>query len=132
MFIASNKCAIEKRNQMSQELSTLVTPSHQELLFIANEIKAQLFMHGPAIPWSWGMRELQALMSGQDIRGGLQFRVSGRLFKGLIRIELTGADLYRVFAVRGKTSKLLVDGIFFDQLVEIIDNHVETPRVKQA
>jgi hypothetical protein len=93
---------------------------------IALEIRKQLFMHGAPIVWSWGARDWQALVAYENFRGGLRFRVSGALFKGIVEVRLTGADLYDVHLIRGKSCKQIADGIYFDQLTEVIDHAVET------
>lgn len=100
-----------------------------DALLIANEIRKQLYAFNTPAVWSWGARDWQALSAySGGIRGGLRFRVSGQLFKGIVEVRLTGADLYDVHLIRGKTVKVLAEGLFFDQLNEAIDYAVETKR----
>lgn len=73
---------------------------------------------------SWGAREFVAM------NDGLKFKTSGMVkWKGYVYVQYDeGMDLYNV--IFAKVRKLewkeveRVDGVFFDQLVEIIDKRV--------
>jgi len=84
------------------------------------------------IIWSWGIHSFKA------IDNGLMFKVEGFKHKGYVTVTYNeGADLFEVAILTSKMeTKNLVTGIYYDQLVEIIDNEVEKvsdyeKRVKQ-
>ena len=70
--------------------------------------------------WSWGFHKPVAL------ENGLQFRVQGFKFKGIVQIVYNeGRDLFDVsFIKRNKVIKS-IDGVYFDMLVDTIDDFVE-------
>ncbi len=81
---------------------------------------------------SWGFN------SPVVIKQGLRFKVNGFKHQGWIEIRYNeGADLFDVYLVNDdNTLKDLKEGIYFDQLVEVIDDQVEmvnnyTERVNQ-
>ena len=61
------------------------------------------------------------------IKLGLRFRVNGFLHKGIVEILYNeGADLFDVYLINEDgTLKELIDGVYFDELVDTIDDHVE-------
>ena len=77
----------------------------------------QIFKLNLAVVWSWGFNSPKAL------RGGLKFHVEGFKYKGIVAVVYDeGADLFDVRLVGvAKT----IQGVFFDQLVEVIDSEVE-------
>ena len=84
------------------------------------------------IIWSWGFNSPKALING------LQFKVEGFIFKGIVRITYNqGKDLFEISLLNNKmgiTKK--IEDVYFDQLVDIIDSEVEKcenyeDRVKQ-
>ena len=70
--------------------------------------------------WSWGFNSPIA------IENGLRFKVQGFKFRGIVEVKYNeGSDLFDVsFIKAGKVIKT-IDGVFFDMLVETIDNYVE-------
>ena len=72
------------------------------------------------ILWSWGFHQPMAL------ENGIRFKVSGFKFKGVCEILYNeGRDLFDVsFIKRNKVVKS-IDGVYFDMLVDTIDNFVE-------
>jgi len=72
------------------------------------------------VVWSWGFHQPVA------IENGLQFRVQGFKFRGVVSIVYNeGSDLFDLsFIKRNKVVKS-IDGVFFDSLVEVIDDYVE-------
>ena len=72
------------------------------------------------IVWSWGFHQPMALDNG------LRFKVQGFKFRGVVEVKYNeGSDLFDVsFIKAGKVVKT-IDGVFFDMLVEAIDNYVE-------
>lgn len=75
----------------------------------------------PTILLSWGIQRPVV------IKLGLRFRVNGFLHKGIVEILYNeGADLFDVYLINEDgTLKELVEGVYFDQLVDTIDDHVE-------
>jgi hypothetical protein len=75
----------------------------------------------PTIIMSWGLH------CPVVIKLGLRFRVNGFLHKGIVEILYNeGADLFDVYLINEDgTLKELVEGVYFDQLVDTIDDHVE-------
>ena len=74
---------------------------------LGNEIMRQLNVGGQATRnvWSWGTN---AYRYGEDKgknRGFLQFKVSGLLFKGIVKISLMGNDTYTVEFIKNKRVK---------------------------
>ena len=72
------------------------------------------------VVWSWGFNSPMA------IPNGLRFNVQGFKFCGVVEVVYNeGRDLFEVsFIKRGKIVEV-VDGIYFDMLVDVIDNKVE-------
>lgn len=79
------------------------------------------------VVWSWGFHNPIAL------ENGLRFNVQGFKFRGVVEVVYNeGSDLFDVsFIKRNKVVKS-IDGVFFDSLVEVIDDYVEhTPDYEQ-
>ena len=70
--------------------------------------------------FSWGAKAWRA---GEDF---LQFRVTGLLFRGVVRITLNSMDLYdvKLMKVSGEVVKE-INGLYNDQLTDVIDEAVE-------
>ena len=83
--------------------------------YIMSILKTQLMA-----VWSWGFNSPTA------IQNGLRFRVQGFKFKGIVEVVYNeGRDLFDVsFSKAGKVVKS-IDGVFFDELVSVIDGYVE-------
>ena len=83
--------------------------------YIMSILKTQLM-----VVWSWGFHNPIA------IEDGLRFKVQGFKFRGIVEVKYNeGSDLFDVsFIKAGKVVKT-IDGVFFDMLVETIDNYVE-------
>ena len=75
----------------------------------------------PTILLSWGIQRPVV------IKLGLRFRVNGFLHKGIVEILYNeGADLFDVYLINEDgTLKELIEGVYFDQLVDMIEQHVE-------
>ena len=82
--------------------------------YIMSILKTQLM-----VMWSWGFNSPVA------IDNGLRFKVQGFKFKGVVKVVYNeGRDLFVVsFVKSGKVVKTL-DGVYFDTLIEVIDNYV--------
>lgn len=83
--------------------------------YIMSILKTQLM-----VVCSWGFHNPIA------IEDGLRFKVQGFKFRGIVEVKYNeGSDLFDVsFIKAGKVVKT-IDGVFFDMLVETIDNYVE-------
>lgn len=83
--------------------------------YIMQILRSQLM-----VMWSWGFNSPIA------IEDGLRFKVQGFKFRGIVEVLYNeGSDLFDVsFIKAGKVIKT-IDGVFFDMLVETIDNYVE-------
>ena len=83
--------------------------------YILSILKTQLM-----VVWSWGFNSPIA------IENGLRFKVQGFKFRGVVEVKYNeGQDLFDVsFIKAGKVVKT-IDGVFFDILVDAIDNYVE-------
>lgn len=83
--------------------------------YIMQILRSQLM-----VMWSWGFNSPIA------IEDGLRFKVQGFKFRGIVEVVYNeGSDLFDVsFIKAGKVIKT-IDGVFFDMLVETIDNYVE-------
>ena len=75
------------------------------------------------VVFSWGLHNPTALPND----GGLAFKVNGYKHRGWVIIRYNeGADLFDI-ELRTPAMKLVdqIEGVYFDQLVEVIDNAVE-------
>jgi len=77
----------------------------------------------------WGLTKAAAIneVEHDNHFGGLQFKVTGALFRGQVRVMLNANDTYTIFTTspRGKVWSKLTDSIYADQLTAILDNHIE-------
>ena len=83
--------------------------------YIMSILKTQLM-----VVWSWGFHQPIAL------ENGLRFKVTGYKFRGVVDVVYNeGSDLFDLsFIKRNKVVKS-IEGVFFDSLVEVIDDYVE-------
>jgi len=80
-----------------------------------------ILLSQPIILMSWGFHSPKATHQG------LSFLVNGFIHKGKILIQYNeGSDLFdiKLISVRN-IEKKLIEGIYFDQLIEVIDENVE-------
>ena len=78
-----------------------------------------IFSHYQAIVWSWGFNTAVAL------ENGLQFNVSGMIFKGKVRVLYDESDTFKVQLIKkGNIVREVVD-VYLDCLVNVIDGLVE-------
>jgi hypothetical protein len=81
----------------------------------------QVLTHNKTIYWSWGVSRLTNVNNK-----GLLMKVNGHHHKGYVFIVLGWEDLYKVFFISTHGNiKDTKEGIFFDMLVEVIDNRIE-------
>ena len=83
--------------------------------YILSIFKTQLM-----VVYSWGFHKPMAL------ENGIRFKVTGFKFRGVVDVIYNeGRDLFDVsFIKRNKVVKS-IDGVYFDMLVDTIDNFVE-------
>ena len=83
--------------------------------YILSIFKTQLM-----VVYSWGFNQPMAL------ENGIRFKVTGFKFKGIVDVIYNeGRDLFDVsFIKRNKVVKS-IDGVYFDMLVDTIDDFVE-------
>lgn len=56
----------------------------------------------------------------------LKFKVNGRLYKGYVIIALNGSDYYEVYLQNDTGTTLISDEVYFDELGDLIDEHIES------
>lgn len=90
--------------------------------YILSIFKTQLM-----VVYSWGFNSPIA------IENGLQFRVQGFKFKGTVEVVYNeGCDLFDVRFIKANKVVNTIEGVFFDMLVDTIDDYVErTPDYEQ-
>ena len=83
--------------------------------YIMTILKTQLM-----VVWSWGFHKPVA------IENGLQFKVQGYKFKGVVEVAYDeGRDLFDVRFFKANKVVNTIEGVFFDMLVDVIDDYVE-------
>ena len=83
--------------------------------YIMSILKTQLM-----VVWSWGFHKPVAL------ENGLQFRVQGFKFRGVVEVVYNeGRDLFDVSFIKANKVVNVVNGVFFDMLIDVIDEFVE-------
>lgn len=78
-------------------------------------------------------RSIKTLSWGVDfarvkvIENGTEFHVQGLKVTGIIRVQyVEGSDLFKVTIIPDKQDKpIIIDDVYFDQLVSVIDKNVE-------
>jgi len=94
-------------------------------LAIATEIKRQLMGLGLQKVWSWGAN---TWAGGENF---LTFKVQGFKLKGRVTITLNSMDLYDIDFINKKNEVIKrVEGVYFDEMVDVIDHNVETENGK--
>ena len=83
--------------------------------YIMTILKTQLM-----VVWSWGFHQPVA------IENGLQFKVQGFKFRGIVEVVYNeGRDLFDVRFLKRNKVVNTIEGVFFDMLVDTIDDFVE-------
>ncbi len=83
--------------------------------YIMSILKTQLM-----VVWSWGFHKPMA------VENGLRFKVQGFKFRGIVEVVYNeGHDLFDVSFIKANKVVKSIDGVFFDVLVDTIDNYVE-------
>ena len=72
------------------------------------------------VMFSWGFHQPVA------IENGLQFKVQGFKFRGVVQVVYNeGRDLFDVRFIKSGKVVNTIEGVFFDMLVDTIDDYVE-------
>ena len=80
----------------------------------------QILITQPIIVFSWGFNTPIA------IANGLRFKVQGFKFSGTVEIVyIEGTDLFDVKLIKDGNGVELVEGVYLDSLVNVIDCRVE-------
>ena len=83
--------------------------------YIMSILKTQLM-----IVWSWGFNSPVA------INNGLRFKVQGFKFRGWVEVVYNeGSDLFDVSFIKANKVVSTIEGVYFDMLVNTIDDFVE-------
>ena len=83
--------------------------------YIMNILRSQMM-----VMWSWGFHKPIAT------ENGLRFNVQGFKFKGTVEVVYNeGNDLFDVSFIKANKVVETISGVFFDSLVEVIDDYVE-------
>ena len=96
-----------------------MTTQQQKSVAIAKTIQQQLLGTGKIKVWSWGANSWAA------INNGLQFKVQGFIFRGVVRITLHPSDTYTIQLIKNKKVQQEFNGVHFDEMVDLIDINVE-------
>jgi hypothetical protein len=72
------------------------------------------------VVWSWGFHKPVA------IENGLQFKVQGYKFGGVVSVVYNeGRDLFDLSFIKSNKVVNTIEGVYFDMLVDTIDEFVE-------
>ena len=83
--------------------------------YIMAILKTQLM-----VVWSWGFHNPVAL------ENALRFSVNGFKFRGIVEVTYNeGRDLFDVRFLKSNKVVKTIEGVFFDMLVDTIDDYVE-------
>ena len=83
--------------------------------YILSIFKTQLM-----VIYSWGFHQPMAL------ENGIRFKVTGFKFKGIVDVVYNeGRDLFDVSFIKRNKVRKSIDGVYFDMLVDTIDDFVE-------
>lgn len=83
--------------------------------YIISILKTQLI-----VVWSWGFHNAKA------VEKGLRFNVQGFKFRGVVEVVYNeGQDLFDVSFIKANKVVKSIDGVFFDMLIDVIDDYVE-------
>jgi hypothetical protein len=80
-----------------------------------------IFQSDLSVVFSWGFN------NPIKLENGLRFKVNGFKHKGKVAVKYNeGLDLFEVEILTSKNEVIeTIEGVYFDQLVELIDNRVE-------
>lgn len=85
--------------------------------YILRILRSQLM-----VMFSWGFNHPVALPNNE----GLRFNVQGYKFKGIVEVVYNECwDLFDVRFLKANKVVNTIEGVFFDMLVDVIDDYVE-------
>jgi hypothetical protein len=95
----------------------MITEQDRELAIYIQSIFKSDFL--AALCWGYSQPRI--------IKNGLEFNVSGLKHQGKVRVIYNeGMDLFEIqLLTETNDLKESIEGIYFDELVEVIDNHIE-------
>lgn len=100
------------------------------IMQVAGTIREQLMVLTPiSTIFSWGIDKFIATVY-KDMPA-LKFKVNGRLHKGNVIIALNGSDYYEVYLQNATETTLISDEVCFDELGDLIDEHIESGTDKE-
>lgn len=83
--------------------------------YIMTILKTQI-----VVVWSWGFHKPIAQ------ENGLRFNVQGFKFRGVVSIVYNeGSDLFDLSFIKANKVVNTIDGVYFDMLIDVIDDFVE-------
>lgn len=89
---------------------------------IAKTIIQQIKYADRSALMAWGATGFTALPESKEFQGGVQFKVNGLTFQGIVKVELRWADDYIVsFVNTNNEVKHKMERIYCDMLVPAID-----------
>lgn len=95
--------------------------------YIADTILAQIKAFDPFAMFAYGAKNLVIMPQTEEYSGGLSFRVNGLRHKGAVEIALMFDDTYRVRTYNRTLTKVKDEqhGVYFEDLVEVLDKFIE-------
>lgn len=104
---------------MTQTIKQVISPLLKDDFNVGETL--QVLSYNKGIYWSWGVHDLSNICNK-----GLMFRVNGHHHKGWVLITLDWTDTYDVYLI-STHGNIVKDfhQVYFDMLVELIDNHIE-------
>ncbi len=89
---------------------------------IAKTIISQIKFTDRSALMAWGAQHFAAVSESKEFQGGVSFQVNGLVHKGWVSIKLRWVDDYTIiFTNRKRDVVKTLEGIYCDQLVEVID-----------
>ena len=104
---------------LSKQHETDMNTTREKSLEIAKTIQQQLLATGKIKVWSWGAN------CWTVIPNGIQFKVQGFKFKGIVSITLQPNDTYKIELIKNKKVIQEFTDVYFDEMVNLIDEKVE-------
>lgn len=91
---------------------------------VADTARQQLLATTPMnVILSWGIDKFFATIYKE--MPALMFKANGRLHKGNVIIAFNDLDYYEVYLQSPNKTQLVSDEVYFDELGELIDRHIE-------
>ena len=84
----------------------------------------EVLTHNKTIYWTWGVTQLYNCHNK-----GLLMKVNGHHHKDYVLVTLSWDDMYNIYFLDKDMNipneNERIEGLFFDQIVEVIDNRIE-------